>query len=94
MNVMMHAPASGNMTHKVNGRSYTGIPGTPQLIPDFDAMQLEANGWVRAGEGAAGTTAARPTSPVKGETYNDTTVGAMVKWDGKQWRHATTGASV
>jgi hypothetical protein len=91
-NLMMHAPASGNMTHKVNGRSYTGIPGTPQAIPDFDAAQLEANGWTVAGE--AGTTATRPTNPVRGQLYNDTTVGQTIRWDGKTWRHPITGASV
>ena len=93
MNKLMHPPASGNTTHIVNGRKYVGVAGTPQSVPDFDAAALEANGWTNAGTG--GTTAQRPTTGLfPGLEYNDTTVGAMVKYDGKVWRHATTGASV
>lgn len=92
-NIMMHAPAAGlPQACVVNGRSYTGLAGSPQLVPDFDAIALEANGWTHAGEG--GATSARPATPKKGQTFNDTTVGTTIKWDGKTWRNATTGAAV
>lgn len=92
-NIMMHPPASGNMTHTVNGRKYVGVPGTPQSVPDFDAVMLEANGWTNAG--TTGSTAQRPTTGLyAGFEYNDSTVGAKIKWDGKVWRHATTGSTV
>lgn len=92
-NVMMHAPGNGNGKLTVNGRAYNGVAGTPIPVPDFDAAVLEANGWVRCDE--TGTTAQRPTTGLfVGRKFNDTTVGAQVFWDGKAWRHATTGTGV
>ena len=100
-NVLMHAPAAGKVgaVHMIPGttRSYAAVPGTPVSVPYGDSLVLEANGWFRpGGSGYSGTTANRPTAGlVAGQTqYNDVTVGAMVFWDGKAWRHQTTGASV
>lgn len=91
-NVMMHAPETGNLAHTVNGRRYNGVLGSPQAVPDYDAAQLEANGWTYAG--VTGTTAQRPTSPKKGELYADATLGKSIRWDGKTWRDPLTGAAV
>lgn len=91
--VQMHAPASGATT-TVNGRKYVGVAGTPQNVPDFDATALEANGWIITAPGGTGTTAQRPAAPAVGLQYHDTTVAAIVKWDGKAWRNVLTGASV
>lgn len=92
-NVMMHAPATGNTKTTVNGRTYNGTAGTPVVVPDFDAAELEANGWIRCDE--TGATAARPTTNLYvGRKFNDSTVGAQIMWDGKVWRHSTTGSSV
>lgn len=98
-NVLMHSPSTPGAVHMIpgTGRSYTATPGTPQSVPFGDSVVLEANGWFRPGEsGLAGTTALRPTAGlVANQTeYNDTTVGAMIFWDGAHWRHQTTGASV
>jgi hypothetical protein len=98
--IVMHAPATGPFATAaitcgggLNTRKYVPTPGTPQLVNDYDAAILEANGWTNGAEG--GTTAQRPTTGLYvGRTYNDTTVGARVHWDGKAWRHATTGATV
>lgn len=90
--MMMHPPSSGTTSTTVNGRTYKGTAGTPIPVPDFDAAMLEANGWINTGY--AGTTAQRPTAPALGAKFQDTTVGAQIVWDGKTWRHATTGASV
>lgn len=93
---LMHAPSGSNYQGftNVNGRKYATPAGTPLLVNDYDAGPLESAGWTRADTG--GTTAARPTGMTmlnKGFKYNDSTVGAMVLWDGKAWRHATTGAA-
>ncbi len=91
--IQMHAPGNGATT-TVNGRTYKGVAGTPVSVPDFDADMLEANGWIKTAPGGTGTTAARPTAPKVGTEYHDTTVGAIIKWDGKAWRNVMTGASV
>jgi len=86
-------PANGE-TRTVFGRTYIGIPGTPQDVPDADANVLGANGWTICAKQGVGTTAQRPTAPERGHEFTDTTVGATIKWDGKVWRHAVTGAAV
>lgn len=90
MTTRMLPPVTGNTTVKVNGRTYTGVVGTTQDIPDFDAGELAANQWLSLG--VVGATAARPTNPPIGTVFNDTTVAAAVVWDGKNWRHHQTGA--
>ena len=92
--ILMHPPAGSNAAHIIPGttRSYSAVTGTPVSVPDYDAAILEANGWFNAG--ATGTTAQRPTSPAVKQTYNDTTVGGQIFWDGKVWRHQTTGSAV
>jgi hypothetical protein len=92
--IQMHPPGAGKTTTVVNGRAYTATPGTPIAVPDFDAFELEANGWVVTAAGGTGTTAQRPASPAVNTQYHDTTVGAIVKWDGKAWRNVLTGAAV
>lgn len=94
MSTLMHPPATGAMSATVNGRTYTATPGNPAAVPDFDVTALESNGWIRAD--FTGTTAQRPVLKAvdKGYKFHDTTVGAQILWDGKAWRHATTGAAV
>lgn len=93
MNIQVHPPGAGKTTTTVNGRSYTATPGTPITVPDFDAVELVANGWIETASGGSGTTAQRPSSPKAGTSYHDTTLGAIVKFDGKAWRNALTGAA-
>ena len=94
MNIRMLCPASGNKTHTVNGRVYTGVAGTPQDVPDFDAAELEANGWTAFCADGVGTTANRPTTGLfRGMQYADTTLGYPVVYDGAAWRNMA-GASV
>ena len=87
-------PATGNATHVANGRTYVGVVGTPQDIPDFDVPTLQANGWQVVEPHGSGTTASRPANPTKGMRFADTTVGASIVFDGKNWRHTITGATV
>jgi hypothetical protein len=96
--IYMHPDGAGVQTTIVSGRKYTATPGTPILVPDFDANVLAANGWLVVGNvgGAvgAGITSARPVNPKKGDSYMDTTLNALVMWDNKNWRNHATGAIV
>jgi hypothetical protein len=91
--IQMHAPGNGATT-TVNGRTYKGTPGTTLNVPDFDAFELQANGWVVTAAAGSGATAARPASPHVGDEYHDTSLAAIIKWDGKAWRNIMTGVSV
>jgi hypothetical protein len=84
--------AIGQQTLTVNGRSYTGQPGSTADIVDFDADMLAANGWLDCG--FSGPTSARPTTPVAGQRYVDTQVGAVIVFDGALWRNILTGSAV
>lgn len=95
----MLPPSSGpNQTRTINGRTYAGAAGNVYDVPDFDAGGLEANGWI--GCGISGATSARPKvtdvpgllSP--GLEFIDSTIGAVIRWDGAAWRNVLTGASV
>lgn len=76
-------------TVKVNGRTYSGLPGTVVDVPDFDGPGLRAIGWHFIA--LVGTTAQRPvlspvTSPEAVTVYVDTTLGAAIFRDGLTWR--------
>jgi hypothetical protein len=75
----------------VNGRLYTPANGVSQDVPDHDAAVLTANGWMRVG--LVGTTAQRPAAPANGDRYVDTTVGALLFFDGKDWHQTYSGAA-
>lgn len=85
-------PADGlHSTITVNGRTYTCALGSTIDVPDQDGIVMEVNGWTAS---PAGATAARPSSPYKGQTWHDTTLGFDIKFDGKVWRNPTSGAAV
>jgi hypothetical protein len=81
-----------------NGRSYSSTPGHVVDVLDFDATVLTANGWLRVAQ--SGTTAQRPASSqangfaaAPGTPFYDTTVGALLMYDGSAWRSPVDGAS-
>jgi len=97
MNFRLFPPTNPALqTRVVNGRTYTGTPGTPVTVPDFDGAQLQTNSW--AFISISGPTSARPTtapglySATPGLEFYDETLGALVKWDGQNWRNPVTGA--
>ena len=96
-NAIVHAPvAVAKRTCVVNGRSYTGAPGTALSVEDADAKALAANGWIY--EALTGATTDRPTAINgvalrPGFKFADTTVGYTVMWDGAAWRNPVTGAA-
>lgn len=78
----------------VNGRSYTAAIGTSLQVPAHDADQMMANGWTPFAH-ASGTTAQRPTgiAAARGTLYLDTTLAAVICFDGYTWRNSA-GAAV
>jgi hypothetical protein len=87
---MLPPTAVANQTCVANGRTYTATPGNVLDVPDFDSGVLAANGWSRIA--LSGPTTARPVPASKGLHYYDTTVPALVIYDGATWR-LPTGAS-
>jgi hypothetical protein len=85
-------------TVNANGRQFVGVPGSAYDISDFDAGPLSANSWIDCG--LSGPTSSRPSSTVGpnalfvGFEYVDSTIGAVVRWDGANWRSVLTGAAV
>ncbi len=89
----------GQQAITANGRPYSGTPVTAQDVPDMDAGILAANGWVRVA--LSGPTTARPSAnptvtppytAARGLHFYDTTLGAVVIFDGATWR-TPAGAS-
>jgi hypothetical protein len=84
----------------INGRSYSGAPGSAVDIPDFDADILAAEGWIRVAP--SGPTSARPTPLTSsapyiagpGSRFYDTTLGALIVFDGVTWRSPVNGSAV
>lgn len=87
-------PANGPTTIQVFGRTFTTTAGVPIPVNDNEAAILAANGWIICATGGHGATANRPVNPAINTRYTDTTVGSDVLWDGKSWRHVTTGGAV
>lgn len=93
MTIQVLPPPTGG-TILIYGRTYVGVAGTPVLMPDQDAQVAGANGWTIVAKQGAGATATRPTNPQKGDQFLDTTIPAVIIFDGKVWRNHATGASV
>jgi hypothetical protein len=80
---------TGGATIKCHsGRTYTAAPGGTLDVPDFDAVVLEANGWVKLAY--VGTTAQRPVNPIKGLPFIDTTLSKVCVHEGSNWRDLIT----
>jgi hypothetical protein len=68
---------------------YVPEPGGALLVDTRDLstfMNLKPVGFTSV---ASGTTAQRPASPRMGLAFNDTTLGAFVRWDGAAWNPVT-----
>jgi hypothetical protein len=98
MNIRLLFGASAQATRVINGRSYTGAPGTTIDVYDADAQELEANGWIPVAP--SGPTSARPTgtlglyNALPGATYFDVTLGKLIVYDGANWRSPVDGSAV
>lgn len=85
-------------TLTINGRQYTGTPGSAVDVPDFDADGLGSNGWVKVAP--SGPTSARPVGSagfyqaLAGKHYYDMTLNALIVFDGTTWRSPVDGSAV
>ena len=77
----------------VNGRTYYTPVGVAIVVPDFDGVIMQSNGWSIVAKGGTGTTAQRPVNPPRGTQFFDSTLATIVQWDGKVWRNHATGAA-
>lgn len=87
-------PSTGATSITVNNRLYSCAVGSTIDVPGFDAYIMLANGWLASAAHSTGTTANRPVNPKKGTQFLDTTLGALIVFDGKTWRNHQTGAAV
>jgi hypothetical protein len=90
MTVQVMPGGSSPTTVVIFGRTYTCAVGSVITVPDADALVLMANGWIRSAVGT-GTTAQRPATPLVNQTFYDTTVGAVMVFNGKGWARHDTG---
>lgn len=74
------------------GRNYQCAVGSTLDVADQDAYQLIRNGWHN--HGIVATTANRPTAIAKDAFMIDSTLNAVIQWDGSAWRNTLTGAIV
>jgi len=78
----------------INGVQYSCAVGSTIDVPNHVADTMKANGWQSSSDSGADTTANRPIATKVGQTFLDTTLGYVIKWDGKVWRNPNTGAAV
>jgi hypothetical protein len=91
-NIRLMPHGAGKVTTMTaNGRLYSCALGATIDVPDFDAQVLTANHWVRVAE--VGTTAQRPATPALHMQFYDTTISALITFDGVVWR-GPTGTAV
>jgi hypothetical protein len=81
-------------TITIGGRVHSCGLGSTIMVPLNDTETLLANGWIASSLGGSGTTEERPANPMRLAEFHDVTLGAIVRFDGKNWRHALTGAVV
>lgn len=98
---MLPPTAVGQQSVAVNGRNYSGAPGSVVDVPDFDATVLGANGWTKVA--LSGPTSARPTTnpttappycATRGLQFYDTTISKLIAFDGQTWRSPVDGSAV
>jgi hypothetical protein len=91
-------------TTSVQGRIYSGTPGSVVDIEHRqpggarDADELMIRGWTKIAP--CGPTAERPSGSfgdfpaLEGRFFYDTTIDALIVFDGDTWRNPATGAAV
>ena len=80
----------------MNGRTYICAAGSTLDVPDFDAYELEANGWAVSAAGGVGATSQRPVNwgkNQKGQFFHDTTLGYNILWNGVRFVNPTNGTA-
>jgi hypothetical protein len=85
---------AGSPENRSNRRYYAAVAGGMIDAVDVDATTLNSQQFVAIGD-SSGTTAQRPsTSSLRlGWIHIDTTIPAVVAWDGHDWRNVISGAT-
>lgn len=80
----------------VHGRKYSCAVGSIITVPFDDGKAMCSNGWTATCAGGSGPSSDRPTPQrgLPGAEFHDTTIGAIIRWDGRSWRNVLTGAAV
>ncbi|MET7242492.1 hypothetical protein ABZT49_03930 [Methylobacterium sp. EM32] len=99
MNWRLFPPvAVREQTRTVNGRTYTGTPGSVVTVPEQDGQVLQANGWTFVAP--SGPTSARPVGKTglyaahRGAQFFDEALGKLIVFDGQTWRDPLNGNAV
>jgi hypothetical protein len=87
---MLPPPSSGGATIKISGRSASVAVDSYLDVPEHVARRLA--GWVNCGQ--VGATSARPANAKANDHFYDTTLSAVVFYDGAgNWRDPASGAT-
>jgi hypothetical protein len=93
-NIRVLPPPNGPFSITLTGnRTLSTTAGQYIDVDAADAWAMAANGWVMLSRGGIGPTSSRLSSPYLGTQFTDTTVAAVIVWDGATWRNAVTGAA-
>jgi len=94
------AGTTGRVVTNARGVQYTAAPGAVVDVEDFESsVSGPAPGSSFVNLGLAGTTVERPTQNADGSSikpgfrFIDSTLGALIVWNGDTWRDVT-GAAV
>ncbi len=98
MNWRMFPPnAVREQTRTVNGRTYSGTPGSVLSVPEQDGQILQANGWTSIAPSGPASPAGRQDRhlrrPPRAQFF-DETLGKLIVFDGQTWRDPLNGNAV
>jgi len=77
---MIGLPGVGTFTNNA-GRTYTGVAGVVQDIPEFDVMALTQHGWTKTTGCPCGPSGERPAKPMGGQDFLDTTLAKIITFN-------------
>ena len=77
----------------LGGIVYQCAQGATLDVPDHIADLLAANGWTKCADTGANSSARRPANPKKNQTFLDTTLGLVIKWNGNNWINPVNGSN-
>lgn len=94
-------PVGATSSTTANGRSYNPAASAYADVKYQDADILEANGWTHVAvvgptadrPPVRGPSSGQPAAATRGLKYLDTTLAALLVFDGTIWRDALTGAA-
>ena len=85
---------AGSPENRLDRRYYIATAGQTVDVTDGDQTTVNSQGFAQVGD-SSGPTSSRPNNLYlrPGWTHIDTTIPAVVAWDGANWRNVLTGAT-